>query len=75
MTRTLLLVVLLIPYASLAQQYALQATWTATPARPTRTPTFTRTPQFCPGDVDHDGEVRVDEVIQAINALLSGCPQ
>lgn len=28
----------------------------------------------CPGDVNRDGSVSIDELIQAINAALGGCP-
>lgn len=48
-------------------------------ATPSATPTATAvsataTPASCPGDLNNDGAVTVDEVIRAIRGLLDGCP-
>lgn len=51
----------------------------------THTPTRTFTPRRqatptemvvmpCPGDVNEDGVVQIDELIQAVRASLDGCP-
>jgi hypothetical protein len=32
-------------------------------------------PNACPfGDANHDGEITVDEILQAVNNALNGCP-
>jgi len=40
----------------------------------TAAPSATPTRKPCPGDINHDGTVTINEVIQAVNAAMGGCP-